>query len=180
MSVATMPVATKMIDLEPEDAMRVQELAEEFYPESFDQDLSEITKSLSGSPDESFCFGIEQGDELVGYMIAWISNTFIDGREEEVIVIDDLVVRPTHRSGLFRLLEELRYAAEDADIIGMPVEACLRVPLAQSIAKHGRLLSRLGYHLVGGHHYHDEGLGEDIVWIRFGEIEEAQALPLSA
>lgn len=171
-----MPAETRIIVLEPQDAKRVQELAEEFYPESFDQDLSTIRDNLSGSLDETFCFGIEQGTELVGYMIAFIANTFIEGREEEVIVIDDLVVTPNHRSGLFRLLEELRFAAEETGAVGLPVEACLRVPLAKSVAKHGKLLSRLGYHLVGGHHYQDEGLGEDMVWVRFAEIEESSAL----
>lgn len=159
-----------VIVLQPEDASAVQELAEYYYPETFDQALEQLEKNLSGTWRDTFCLGLQQDGELVGYLLAWLGQSFVSGNEETVVVIDDLVVDADYRGGLFKLLWELTETARAAGVYGLPVEGFLRASIATNITRHTRLLARLGYRLVGGHHYWDERLREDIVWVRFHRL----------
>lgn len=156
-----------LVTLGVEDAERVQELAEYHYPESFDQELEDIETNLSGNPSETLCFGLEEDGHLVGYLMAWVRNTFIENRTEQVISIDDLVVEEGHRGSLFRLLGKLRDSAVERGLYGLPVEGFLRGDIALNITSHPKLLARLGYKFVGANVYTDQRFGEEIVFVRY-------------
>jgi hypothetical protein len=158
---------SEIILLLPEDADRVREISGRHYPENFSQDDATIEHNLGGAWNNTFCFGLERGTELVGYMMAWLGDTYIKDRTERVMIVDDLVLEPSHRRYLFRLLDELRLAAEEAELDGIPVEGVLRSCIADNIVSHPNLLAKLGYEIVAAHRSYDERLGEDMVWVRF-------------
>lgn len=164
------PASLEIVDLGPEDACRIRALSRAHYPLAFDQDLSTIEDNLDGDWGETIALGLERDEELVGYLVAWVADTYIVGRSERVLVIDDLVIEPAHRGSLFRLLEELREAAAEAGLEGIPVEAFLRSSAAANLLTHPRLMSRLGYQLVAAHRDHQAELGEELVWARFHNV----------
>ena len=166
---------TSLVTLGPEDAESVQALAEYHYPECFDQELEVIETNLSGDPDRTLCFGLAEDEHLVGYLMAWVRNTFIENKTEEVISIDDLVVEDGHRGSLFRLLGKLRDEAVARGLYGLPVEGFLRGEIALNITSHPKLLARLGYKFIGANVYTDERFGEEIVFVRYELIEEDEA-----
>ncbi|MCE7871613.1 hypothetical protein DYH09_14715 [bacterium CPR1] len=165
---------SRILSLSPAHAAEIESLARRLYPESYHLSEEEIAENLEGVEEEgcNFCLGIQDDDKrLVGYLLAWLDNTLIEGRIEDVVLVDDLALLPAARPHLVSLLRSLLRAMDEAGCSGSPIEGTVRKSLEQNFTAHPEVVESLGYQLVGSHEYTDESLEEVLVWIRFEAIE---------
>ena len=165
---------TRIIPLTPQNANELESLAARIHPDAFGMTEEYISENLEGLDEEgcNFCLGIQEDDKkLVGYLMAWMDNTLVEGRIEDVVLVDDLAVLPSARGHLATLLRALLKAMDEAGCTGMPIEGTVRKELEHNFTGHPEMVEQLGYQLVGSHEYTDESLSEVLVWIRFEAIE---------
>ena len=160
---------TEIIPLDPEDAPRLVALAKSHFNGDFEhQSAEEVAENLDGTPDNTFCLGLEEGGDLKGYLLAWVDASRVEGHEDElVIVIEEMVLAPSHRNYVFSMLDEVRLAAEDAGLSGLPVECELRSSTAATFIANDRVLERLGYRVAWAQEFFSEKLQEPLIWTRF-------------
>ncbi len=158
-----------VITLNIEHASEIQELADRYYPAAYHLSVEDIAENFDGLQDEdyNFCFGLVMDGRLEGYIMAWLDNSLVEGRAEDVVLVDDICLSPRARRYLFYLLQSLAKAIEEAGLNGIPIEGTLR-PEGESTFLGDRVsFEELGYCLVGKHKYKDEALGEELTWVRF-------------
>lgn len=165
----------KVRSLTPDDAHQVERLAGRHYPTSYRLSVEDVAENLQGVDDEdcNFCFGAFEERALVGYLMAWVDNSLIEGRAEDVVLVDDVVLNPEARGVLYRLLRAMVGAMEEAGCGGMPIEGTLRANAEETFVSHPEVIERLGYSLVASHKYRDETLGESLLWVRYEPAEDA-------
>ncbi|MEW6284201.1 MAG: hypothetical protein AB1758_36645 [Candidatus Eremiobacterota bacterium] len=170
---------SRLLTLTPQHAAEVESLARRLYPEGYHLSEEDIAENLEGVEEEgcNFCIGVQDDDRLVGYVMAWLDNTLVEGRVEDVVLVDDLALLPSARPHLYTLLRGLLRGMEEAGCGGLPIEGTVRKSLEETFTAHAGVFETLGYQLVGSHEYTDESLGEVLVWIRF---ETAEARPRRA
>lgn len=159
-----------IVPLTAEDAERIEALAGRYYPREFALTAREIAENLQLMEEQgcNFSFGVEQGDgTLAGYWLAWAQSTRLAGREEEVVLVDDVVLAPPARGRMLALIEAMLAAMAEGERAGRPIEGALRAATEESFTGHPELFERLGYRLVGRHEYTDDDLGEALVWVRY-------------
>ncbi|MGE0495920.1 MAG: GNAT family N-acetyltransferase [Vulcanimicrobiota bacterium] len=169
---------TEIINLTAEHAEEVERLAQSHYPAPYQMSLEEITENLEGlqSDDGNFCFGVVEEGKLVGYFMAWLDNSLVEGRAEDVVLVDDVVLSQKARRHLFALLKAMLEAMEEAGLGGLPIEGTVRKTAEETFANHPQAIERLGYQLVASHEYDDNSLGESLVWLRFEPYAEKEAV----
>ena len=169
---------TEIISLTAEYAEEVDRLAQSHYPAPYQMSLEEITENLEGlqTDDGNFCFGVLDDGKLIGYFMAWLDNSLVEGRAEDVVLVDDVVLSHKARRHLFALLKTMIEAMEEAGLAGLPIEGTVRKTAEETFASHPQAVERLGYQLVATHEYEDQALGEALVWLRFEPYQEKEAV----
>lgn len=165
---------SKIITLTSAYAPEIEALARKIHPESLQLSQEDIAENLEGVEEEgcNFCLGVQDDHKrLIGYLMAWMENTLVEGRIEDVVLVDDLALLPSARAHLGSLLKALLRAMDESGSSGSPIEGTVRKDLEQNFTAHPELIESLGYQLVSSHEYTDESLGEVLVWIRFEAIE---------
>lgn len=165
---------SRIIALGPQHAAEIEKLARRIHPESFQLSEDDLAENLEGVEEEgcNFCLGVQDDQKkLLGYLMAWLDNTLVEGRIEDVVLVDDLALLPSARGHLGSLLKALLRAMDEAGCPGAPIEGTVRKELETNFTSHPELIEGLGYQLVGSHEYVDESLGERLVWIRFEPLE---------
>ena len=159
----------KVIALGQDDAEAIEQLAEVHYPPEFHLDMEDVAKNLRQADEVgfNFSFGLETKGALMGYLLAWLDNSRLEGRREDVVLIDDLVVVPEARVHLKKLLSALAEELNSKELGDLAVEAAIRAQDAGFLQLHTRFLESLGYELVAEVPYDDEDLGEGLTWVRF-------------
>ena len=164
----------RIVALTADRAPEIEELAGCQWPYRLpSQDLAE---NLQGLDEDgcNFCFGLENEGRLTGYILAWVDNSLMEGRAEDVVLVEDVHLQPGFRRYLFHLLRQALKAMRSAGYRGLPVEGTLRQGAQETFTRHPEALEMLGYHLAGSKSYHDEATGEDLMWVRFEPAEGPQ------
>lgn len=170
---------SRILQLTAAYAHEIESLASKVHPESLQMTEEYIAENLEGVEEEgcNFCLGVQDDKKrLVGYLMAWLDNTLVEGRIEDVVLVDDLALLPSARGHLGSLLKALLRAMDEAGCSGFPIEGTVRKELEQNFTAHPELIEGLGYQLVSSHEYTDESLEEVLVWIRFEAIDGKQRL----
>lgn len=145
-----------LIALTHEDAEEVAELVAEFYPEALRPDLEQTREGLDGE----FCLGVHRNGALDGVLLAWLDNTLVEGRREQVVFVEDLIGESADIEVLFeRVLAEVEQ--------GTAIEGIICNEAQPELLQNGSALSSLGYGLSGSHTYRCESSGEMMTWVRF-------------
>jgi hypothetical protein len=163
--------------LHPEHAELLVELSQEYYPAEFDLSVPEVRKNLAAA-EKANCnlsYGIEVDGEFVGYLLAWVENTRLEGRREPVVLVDDICIVPGERSKLYSLFSELRVGIKEGGWGKLCLEAAVRLDVEATYVEHPRVIERLGFRLHSTAHYHSASLNEDLVWMRFVPIRTADS-----
>lgn len=158
----------RLFPLEPEHAEAVARLADRLYPSGFPMAPRAIADNLAGlQPEESYCWGIEVGGELVAFLMAWKDVSQIEGREDEpIVLIDDMCVAPEHRRHVYTLLRQLEIKLRERNAHGIPLEGTHRQQADELFLNHARVVARLGYRRVAQNAFDSEH-GERLVWTRY-------------
>lgn len=166
-----------IIDLDIADAEKIVELASQSYPHTYSNSLEDIQENLSGRDQDSFFLGVEDdGGVLVGYFMAWLDNTMIEGKTETVCLIDDIALKKKARLALFALLEEMIADMEERGHGLLPIEGSSRPNAGSTFLDHPEVMERLGYELVAKAEYYEEEFQEDLTWVRFEPILREDAV----
>ncbi|GEM_PF-754220 len=155
-------------------AEKIAALEQAVYPPEFLSGVSVIRENLLNAEraDENLSLGILDGEELMAYLIAWVTYSLIERRsQEEVIFIDDIVVLKGHVNAFFDLLQALRDYLIEKKLTHLPIEGTTREGSFKVFASHKRIFDELGYTLVGTHEYWDEELCENLTFVRFHPSE---------
>ncbi|MDQ7821930.1 MAG: GNAT family N-acetyltransferase [Candidatus Eremiobacteraeota bacterium] len=163
----------EVIGLTSEHAGRIHELEAQVYPPELTAGEEVIRKNLESAVEgnENLSWGVFDGDTLVGYLIAWVTGSLVEGREkEDVVLVEDIAVLPGYQSVFFTLLEAL---AEDARSRGgeLAIEGTSREDVFRIYTRHEGTFKDLGYFIAGSHEYWDEEIQETMVWVRFEPLE---------
>ena len=129
----------------------------------------DLTENLQGLDEDgcNFCFGLENDGKLTGYILAWVDNSLMEGRAEDVVLVEDVLLQPGSRRYLFNLLRRALNAMRAAGYRGLPVEGMLRQGAQETFTRHPEAMEMLGYHMSDTKSYHDEAINEDLTWVRF-------------
>jgi len=165
----------EIVFLEPEDAEYVETLAQHHYPPDFNLSFEDIVSNLEKNDKSSFCFGVEAEGKLVGYLMAWIDNTMVEGRRERVVLVDDIVLSTRARSQLYRLIQTMCQQMEERGFGKLPIEGSARPTSTNTFMGHPETLERLGYELVSKAEYYEEDFDETLTWVRFEPIAREEA-----
>ncbi|MBI3929254.1 MAG: hypothetical protein HY319_27155 [Armatimonadetes bacterium] len=171
-------MSATVIALTAVHAREIQALADRFYPTSFRMTAEDIAENLEGLQEEdcNFCFGVEEDGRLVGYLMAWLDNSLVEGRAEDVVLVDDICLERGHRSYLYPLLKAMARALDEAGYRGIPIEGTARKQAEQTFISHPEVIESLGYRMAANHEYTDESLRETLVWVRFESVAEPDYL----
>jgi len=112
----------------------------------------------------NFSWGLFQGQELVGYLIAHLGSTYQEDTEGDAVIVDDVVITPHYKQHLFTLIKSM---VEEIDkrINGCPIESLSTPESASMLEKHNDLLGKIGYEIV--HTYPLIHENKNFVWMRF-------------
>lgn len=165
----------KIVLLKPDDAENVETLASHHYPPNYPMPLEDILENLEKADRNSFCFGVEDNGVLLGYLMAWIDNTLVEGRKEKVLLVDDIVLSHRARSHLFRLLQSMIYEMQKRGFGTLPIEGSARPSSGHTFMGHPEALERLGYELTSLSEYYEEEFEETLTWVRYEPIAESTA-----
>ena len=159
----------RLITLSEDHADAIEELAQEFYPPEFHLDIEDVAKNLRLADEEGFnlSFGLESGGTLAGYLLAWLDHSRLEGRVEDVVLIDDLVLIPQAQTYLKKILSALVEEISSKELGDLAVEAAVRAGDKSFFAANRRFLESLGYEMVAEVPYEDEDLAEELTWVRF-------------
>lgn len=161
--------------LKEDDAEDVERLASHHYPSNYPMPLEDIRENLGKADRNSFYFGVEEKGELVGYLMAWLDNTMVEGRQEKVLLVDDIVLSNRARSHLFRLLQSMITDMQKRGFGKLPIEGSTRPSSGHTFMGHPEALERLGYELTSLSEYYEEEFEETLTWVRFEPIAENAA-----
>ncbi len=167
----------QVVALTADWADRVGALADAHYPESYRLSVEDIEENLEGlEMDEgNFCYGlVDPRRKLLGYLMAWVDNSLVEGRAEDVVLVDDVVLDRPAKGYLFSLLKRMIQQMSEAGFSHLAIEGTLRKNAESTFLKHPQAIERLGYELVASHEYEDTSLGESLVWVRFERVPEDQ------
>lgn len=167
----------RIMPLRIEHSADIVRLATEYYTDRFHLSLEQVEDNFRDLDDDdaNFCFALVDGDQFMGYIFAWLSNTLLEGRREDVVVVDDLVVAKKARRHVYRLIEAMVNDFEAEGFGGLPIEGAVRKTIESTFLGHAALFQRLGYELVGQHEYVDDDLDEAFVWVRFEALEAEES-----
>lgn len=160
----------KIVRLTPKHADEVAELEKEVYAPKFQHGQETIRANLVKSEDESgnLSWGLLENDRLVGYITAWVDESHVkEYIQEDVIFIDDIVIVPDYRSGLYKILKAFSKSLMKEGKWGLPIESIARRNAYELYTKHRELLEKFGYELAYTYEYQDESLNESLIWVRF-------------
>lgn len=160
----------KIIRLTPKYSGEIARLESEVYSLKFRHGESTIKKNLEKSEDEkkNLSWGIIDNEKLVGFITSWIDESHVkESIQEDVVFIDDIVILPEWRSGLFKLLKAYSKDLSKEERRGLPVEGIARRNAYELYTKHRELLEKFGYELAYTYEYYDESLEETLIWVRF-------------
>lgn len=160
--------------LEPSDAETIGELEALVYesnqgfingPEDFFEDL-EQAESESGN----FSVGIFEGNELIGYLVAF--NDDSESHDDEVAYISDIVVHPKYQKSraTFRLLKEFVDMVKTHPSIDV-IEAECRENSYRLIQDHSKLLEKFGYQITNSELLEEYNEDEDHYWVRLEPVK---------
>lgn len=158
----------KLFPLQPEHAAAVARLADSLYPSGFPMSPLDIADNLASlTPEDSFCWGIEEDGELVAFLMAWRDTSQIEGREgEPIVLVDDMCATKKHRRHIYTLLRQLEIGLRERGIHGIPLEGTHRVEADNLFVNHARVVKRLGYERVAQSSFDSEH-GERLIWTRY-------------
>ena len=159
----------RIVRLTPEDAERINALAERHYKSELALSKDEIEENLKTAESEegNFSFGLEENRELVGYLLAWLEESRIEGRKESVVLVDDLVVEPHARHGTKELIRSMVCELQDREKGQLAVEAALLENVKDTFAQPRKFFESLGYELAAQIDYEDEDLQQSMTWVRY-------------
>ncbi|MDQ7824474.1 MAG: GNAT family N-acetyltransferase [Candidatus Eremiobacteraeota bacterium] len=160
----------KLVRLSPKYAQNVASLESEVYAPPFRHGEDTIKSNLAKSEQDkgNLSWGLIDDDKLVGYITAWLDESHVkEYIQEDVVFIDDIVVLPDFRSGLFKLLKAFKKDMNKDSRWGLPVEGIARKNAYELFTRHRELLEKFGYELAYTYEYFDENLKENLIWIRF-------------
>ena len=166
----------EIVVLEPDDAELIEDLANHHYPVNYPMSIEDITENLEKNDKNSFCFGVESGGKLLGYLMAWVDNTMVEGKRERVVLVDDIVLANRARHQLFRLLQTMIDEMEKRGFGKLPIEGSARPTSSHTFMGHPEALERLGYELVSKAEYYEDEFEEELTWVRFETIVEEDAV----
>jgi Acetyltransferase (GNAT) family len=161
--------------LEPDDAEYVEDLANHHYPVTYPMSLDDIADNLRKADKDSFCFGVEDKGKILGYLMAWVDNTMVEGRREKVLLVDDIVLGNRARHQLFRLLNTMIKEMQTRGFGKLPIEGSARPSSSNTFMGHPEALERLGYELASKAEYYEDEFEEYLTWVRYEPIEESAA-----
>ena len=163
----------KVVKLEPDDAPEVEKFANRFYPPYFRLSQYDIRYNLDRAENKNcnFCFALKDSGKILGYIMAWIDNTRVANRREDVVVIDDIVVSPEAKGHYYDLLKAVAHEMDFLGYMGYPVETVARKSAGDLLLSHGKVIARLGYEPECKSEYYDSTMRETMVWVRFTLIE---------
>ena len=166
---------TEILALTSEHAHAIEELAREHYPESYRMTAEDVAENLAGLGQEdcNFCFGAFREGKLLGYIMAWLDNSLVEGRAEDVALVDDVVLSNAAKPHLYLLLRAMIAEIDGSGHPGLPIEGTVRPNARDTFLEHPDVIERLGYQLVGTHEYSDPTFGEELVWVRFEVPQES-------
>lgn len=162
----------EIVFLEPEDAELVEDLANHHYPITYPMSYQDIAENLQKNDKDSFCFGVESEGKLLGYLMAWVDNTMVEGKRERVVLVDDIVLSNRARHQLYRLLQTMIEEMEKRGFGKLPIEGSARPTSSHTFMGHPEALERLGYELAAKAEYYEEEFEEDLTWVRYEPLEE--------
>ncbi len=160
----------KVIRLTPEYFNDIASIEEKVYLPQLRHGEETIKANLSKCEQQegNLSWGIIGENRLVGYITAWIDESHIkEYIQEDVVFIDDIVVLPEFRSGLFKLLKAFSKDMMKEGRWGLPIEGIARRNAYDLYTKHRELIEKLGYELAYTYEYFDENLAETLIWVRF-------------
>jgi hypothetical protein len=155
--------------LEPADAEQIAELACELYADELFVHPDDIAASLLSAQAEgsNFSLGVLNNGILLGYLLAWLEESRVEGNREEVVLVEDVALSEEARpqlAGLFKAFVEL---LEEAECAHLPIEAALVAGTRPLFMAQKPVFARLGYDLVASHDYWEEELEQTLTWVRF-------------
>ncbi len=162
--------------LETDDAEYIEALAGHHYPPTYPMSLDDIFDNLEKSDEDSFCYGVEEDGKILGYLMAWIDNTMVEGRRERVLLIDDIVLSNRARHQLFRLLNTVITELQKRGFGKLPIEGSARPSSSNTFMGHPEALDRLGYELVSKAEYYEDEFDETLTWVRYEAVERPDAV----
>lgn len=165
----------EIVVLEPEDAEIVETLAGYHYPPNYPMSYDDIVENLERKGRDSFCFGVEENGKLLGYLMAWVESSMVEGREGKVLLVDDIVLGNRARGQLFRVLQTMIEQMDKRGFGKLPIEGSARPTSAHTFMGHPEALERLGYELVEKSEYYEEEFDENLTWVRFEPIQRKAA-----
>jgi acetyltransferase (GNAT) family protein len=165
----------EIVFLEPEDAEYVETLAGHHYPPNYPMPLDDILENLRRKDKNSFCFGVEEDGKLLGYLMAWVENTMVEGRREKVLLVDDIVMGNRARGQLFRVLQSMIGEMEKRGFGKLPIEGSARPASSNTFMSHPEALERLGYELSATSEYFEDEFQEKLTWVRYEPIQREDA-----
>lgn len=160
----------EIVVLEPDDADYVETLAHHHYPPNYPMSYEDIRDNLERKGKESFCFGVEEDGKLLGYLMAWVEQSMVEGRKGKVLLVDDIVMSNRARGQLFRVLQTMIAEMEKRGFGKLPIEGAARPTSSHTFMGHPEALERLGYELTERSEYYEEEFEEDLTWVRFEPI----------
>jgi len=161
----------RIVALTADRAPEIAELAGCQWP--YRLPCQDLMENLQGLDEDgcNFCFGLEHEGKLTGYILAWVDNSLMEGRAEDVVLVEDVLLQPGSRRYLFHLLRRALNAMRSAGYRGLPVEGTLRQGAQETFTRHPEAMEMLGYRMAETKSYHDEATGEDLTWVRFEPFE---------
>lgn len=159
----------KLIPIGADAAEEIFDLASQFHHENLHLTVDDIAESLeiADSEEGNLSFGLEQNGKLEGYLLGWLSDSLIGGRVEQVALIDDVVVVPSARGHLKRLISAFVDELKIKDKGHLAVEAVVVAEARQVFTQHSRFLENLGYEVVCEIPYEDEELNSELTFVRY-------------
>jgi hypothetical protein len=165
----------EIVVLEPEDAEYVETLAGHHYPPNYPMSIEDILDNLERKGKDSFCFGVEEGGKLLGYLMAWVENSMVEGRKEKVLLVDDIVLGNRARGQLFRVLQTMIDEMDKRGFGKLPIEGSARPTSSNTFMGHPEALERLGYELSETAEYYEGEFEENLTWVRYEPIQREDA-----
>ncbi len=164
----------EIVALESDHAEMVQSLASHHYPSAYALPYETIVENLEKNDENSFCFGVESEGKLVGYLMAWLDTTMVEGRREKVVLVDDIVLGNRARHQLFRLLQAMIKEMRERGLRHLAIEGSARPSSGNTFMGHPEVLERLGYELTSTADYYDDDFDETLTWVRYEPLEVGQ------
>jgi len=166
------------VKLTADYAESIAELEARIYPSELVTGIETIRENLTNaeSDGENMSWGAFSGNHMIGYCLAWVQSSMLEGREsEDVVLLEDIAILPGHQNAFLTLLEAMTEDARTRGFGGLPIEGASRDAAFKVFSKHRETFKNLGYSLVASQQYWDEDFSENMTWVRFEPLEEEYA-----